>query len=148
MEENKYKDLVKRHTPKENVLGNAMTAFLVGGCMGVLGEGLIQIYSYTLHISSKEAATFMLITLIFAGCLLTCLGFFDKWVNAAKCGLIIPITGFAHAMQSAALEYRKEGLVTGIGANMFKLAGSVIIYGVVSAYTFGLLRLLLFGGNA
>lgn len=145
MEENKYKDLVKRHTPKENVLGNAITAFLVGGFMGALGELLIQIYSYVLHISSKEAATFMTVTLIFAGCLLTCLGFFDKWVNSAKCGLIIPITGFAHAMQSAALEYRKEGLVTGIGANMFKLAGSVIIYGVVSAYTFGLLRLLIFG---
>ena len=88
----------------------------------------------------------MIITLIFIGCLFTCFGFFDKWVNFAKCGLIVPITGFAHAMMSAALEYRKEGLVTGIGANMFKLAGSVIIFGVVSAYTFGLIRLLLFGG--
>ena len=87
----------------------------------------------------------MIVTLIFVGCLLTCIGFFDKWVSFCKCGLIIPITGFAHAMMSAALEYRKEGLVTGIGANMFKLAGSVIIFGVVSAYTFGLLRLILFG---
>ena len=73
----------------------------------------------------------------------TCLGFFDKWVNFAKCGLIIPITGFAHAMASAALEYRKEGLVTGIGMNMFKLAGSVIIFGVVSAYLFGLIRIII-----
>ena len=81
--------------------------------------------------------------LIFLGCLFTCLGFFDKWVHFCKCGLIVPITGFAHAMQSAALEYRKEGLVMGIGANMLKLAGSVIIYGVVSAYVFGLIRLLL-----
>ena len=113
--------------------------------MGMLAEFFIEFYSYILRISSKEAATFMIVTFIFAGCLLTCLGFFDKWVGKAKCGLIIPITGFAHAMQSAALEYRKEGLVTGIGANMFKLAGSVIIYGVVSAYAFGLLRLLLFG---
>ena len=72
--------------------------------------------------------------------------FFNNWVNFAKCGLIIPITGFAHAMMSAALEYKKEGLVTGIGANMFKLAGSVIIFGVVSAYLFGLLRFVIMGG--
>ena len=71
---------------------------------------------------------------------------FDKMVQFAKCGLIIPITGFAHAMMSATLEYRKEGMITGIGANMFKLAGSVIIFGVVSAYVFGLIRLLVFGG--
>ena len=90
----------------------------------------------------------MIITLIFIGCLLTCLGFFDKWVNFAKAGLIIPITGFAHAMMSAALDYRREGMVTGIGASMFKLAGSVIIFGVVSAYVFGLIRILLFGGQA
>jgi len=87
----------------------------------------------------------MIITLIFLGCLLTCLGFFDKWVHFARCGLIIPITGFAHSMMSAALEYRKEGLVTGIGTNMLKLAGTVIIYGVISAYLFGTLRLLMFG---
>lgn len=71
---------------------------------------------------------------------------FDKLVQFAKCGLIIPITGFAHAMMSATLEYRKEGMITGIGANMFKLAGSVIVFGVVSAYVFGLIRLLIFGG--
>ena len=59
----------------------------------------------------------------------------------------MPITGFAHSMMSAALDYKKEGLVTGIGANMFKLAGTVIIFGVVSAYAFGLIRILLFGGS-
>lgn len=89
----------------------------------------------------------MIITLIFIGCLLTCFGFFDKWVNFAKAGLIVPITGFAHSMMSAALDYRKEGLVTGLGASMLKLAGSVIIFGVVSAYVFGLIRILLFGGQ-
>ena len=88
----------------------------------------------------------MIITLVFLGCLFTCLGFFDKWVSFFKCGLIVPITGFAHSMMSAALEYRKEGMVTGIGASMFKLAGSVIIFGVVSAYIFGLLRIIIIGG--
>ena len=83
---------------------------------------------------------------IFLSSLFTALGFFDNWVSVCKCGLIIPITGFAHAMMSATLEYRKEGMITGIGANMFKLAGSVIVFGVVSAYVFGLIRLLIFGG--
>ena len=85
----------------------------------------------------------MISTLIFFACLFTALGFFDKWVTFCKCGLIIPITGFAHSMMSASLEYKKEGLITGIGANMFKLAGTVIIYGVVSAYIFGLIRLVI-----
>ena len=114
--------------------------------MGMLGNFLIEVYSFYFNLSSKDASVFMIITLIFLGCFFTCLGFFDKFVNFCKCGLIIPITGFAHAMMSAALEYRKEGLVTGIGANMFKLAGSVIIFGVVSAYLFGILRIFLMGG--
>ncbi|MDD2377245.1 MAG: stage V sporulation protein AC [Bacilli bacterium] len=146
MDKKKYQDLVKRNTPKENVLYNGMIAFFVGGMMGVLGQLLMDLYSYFFRIPQNEASVFMIITLIFLGCLLTCLGFFDKWVTFAKCGLIIPITGFAHSMMSAALEYRKEGLVMGIGANMLKLAGSVIIYGVVSAYIFGTLRLIIMGG--
>ena len=146
MDKNKYKNIVDKYTPKENVLYNALVAFLIGGLMGVIGQGLVDIYSYFLDISTNDAAVLMIVTLVFLGCLLTCLGFFDKMVNFAKCGLIIPITGFAHAMMSAALEYRKEGLVTGIGANMFKLAGSVIVFGVVGAYFFGLIRLLILGG--
>ncbi len=147
MERIEYKKIVDKHTPSnKNKVRNASIAFIIGGLMGVLGNFLVDAYSYYFDLSSKDASVFMIITLVFLGCFLTCLGFFDKWVNFAKCGLIIPITGFAHAMMSAALEYRKEGLVTGIGANMFKLAGSVIIFGVVSAYIFGLLRILIMGG--
>ena len=112
----------------------------------MIGQLLIDIYSYYLEIPSKDAATFMIITLVFLGCLLTSLGFFDKMVTFCKCGLIVPITGFAHSMMSAALDYRKEGMITGLGASMFKLAGSVIIFGVVSAYLFGLLRIIIMGG--
>ena len=146
MEKKEYKKIVDKYTPDEPRFRNALIAFVIGGLMGVLGNFLVEFYSSTFDLSSKDASVFMIITLIFLGCFLTCLGFFDKWVGFAKCGLIIPITGFAHAMMSAALEYRKEGLVTGLGANMFKLAGSVIIFGVVSAYIFGLLRLLVMGG--
>ena len=146
MEKLEYKKIVDKHTISNNKLKNAFIAFIIGGFMGVFGNFLIDAYSFYFDLSSKDASVFMIITLIFLGCFLTCLGFFDKWVSFAKCGLIVPITGFAHAMMSAALEYRKEGLVTGLGANMFKLAGSVIIFGVVSAYIFGLLRVLIMGG--
>ena len=146
MEKKEYQKIVNKYTPNEPRLKNALIAFIIGGLMGVLGNFLVDAYSYYFDLSAKDASVFMIITLVFLGCFLTCLGFFDKWVNFAKCGLIIPITGFAHAMMSAALEYRKEGLVTGLGANMFKLAGSVIIFGVVSAYIFGLLRLFVMGG--
>lgn len=146
MEKTKYHDLVLKNMPKENKFLNCFISFFIGGLMGVIGQLLIDFYSYNLSISTKEATTFMIVTLIFLGCLFTALGFFDRWVKFAKCGLIIPITGFAHAMMSTALEYRKEGFVTGIGANMFKLAGSVIIFGIVSAYIFGILRIFIIGG--
>lgn len=146
MEAKKYQEIVDRYKIKENRLKNAIIAFIIGGLMGMIGNLLVEFYSYLLDIPSKLASTYMIITLIFIGCLLTCLGFFDKMVNFAKAGLLIPITGFAHSMQSAGLEYKKEGLVTGIGANIFKLAGTVIVFGIVSAYIFGIVRALIFGG--
>ena len=146
MDKTKYKDLVSKYSPKENRLNNSIIAFITGGSIGVLGQLLLELYSYLLDITTKQASVFMIITLIFFSCLFTSLGFFDKMVNFAKCGLIIPITGFAHSMMSSTLEYKKEGLVTGMGTNMFKLSGTVIMCGVVSAYIFGLFRYLIIGG--
>jgi stage V sporulation protein AC len=146
MDKKRYNDLINKHMPKENKLYNVMKAFIVGGSIGVIGQSLVDIYVHWLDIPKNEANSYMMITLIFFAALFTAIGFFDTWVAWAKAGLIIPITGFAHSMSSAALEYRKEGLVTGIGANIFKLAGTVILYGVVAAYVFGIIRYLLFGG--
>lgn len=146
MDTKKYQEIVDRHEVKENRLKNGIIAFIVGGLMGMIGNLLVDFYSYVFDIPSKIASTYMIITLIFLGCLLTCLGFFDKMVSFARSGLLIPITGFAHSLQSAALEYKKEGLVTGIGVNIFKLAGTVILFGIVSAYVFGIVRALVFGG--
>ena len=143
MKNKKYEKIVNKYKANENRTLNAFMAFLIGGLIGVIGEGLIEFFCYKFHISRSEASSYMMITLIFIASLCTALGFFDKLVNYARCGLLIPITGFAHSMTSAALDYRKEGLVTGIGANMFKLAGTVIIYGIVSAWFFGIIRLLI-----
>ena len=146
MEKKLYNKLVMDHKPKEKRGQNAFIAFMVGGLVGVLGQLLVEFYSYYLGLSSSDASIFMIVTLIFFASLFTALGFFDKWVKFARCGLIIPITGFAHSMTSAAIEYKKEGFVTGLGANMFKLAGTVLLYGVVSAYIFGFIRLIIMGG--
>ena len=146
MEAKKYQKLVDKHVPKEEKTNNLLVAFLTGGLIGLLGNFLMDIYAYFFHIQTTEAGVFMLVTLIFIACLLTGLGVFDNLVKKGKMGLIIPITGFAHSMQSAILDYKKEGPVSGFGANVFKLAGSVILYGVVSAYVFGMIRYLFFGG--
>ncbi len=142
----KYDEIVEKHKPKEKKSKNLLIAYLTGGLVGAFGEGLIEMYCFFWHISRSESSVYMIITLIFIGALFTALGFFDKWVNFAKCGLLIPITGFAHSIMSASLEYKKEGPIFGIGSNAFKLAGSVIVYGVVSAWTFGVIRLLIGGG--
>lgn len=146
MEKKQYKKIVDQHKPTETRAQNAFIAFVTGGIVGVIGQLLTEFYSYYFEISTKDASTFMLVTLIFLASLFTALGFFDKWVTFCKCGLIIPITGFAHSMTSAGIEYKKEGPIYGVGSNIFKLAGSVILYGVVSAWFFGLLRLIIMGG--
>ena len=112
----------------------------------MIGQLLTEFYASWLEIPTKDASSFMIVTLIFIASLFTALGFFDKWVNFARCGLIIPITGFAHSMTSAGIEYKKEGPIYGLGANIFKLAGSVILYGIVAAWFFGMIRYLFLGG--
>ena len=146
MDKKKYQKIVDKHKATESRGLNLLIAFVVGGIVGALGQFLIEFYSYYLNISTKDASVFMIVTLIFFATLFTALGFFDKCVTFAKCGLIIPITGFAHSMASAGIEYKKDGPIYGLGSNLFKLSGSVILYGIVSAWAFGLIRYLLLGG--
>lgn len=143
MRNTKYDKIADEHKAEETRGRNALIAFVVGGIIGMLAELIIEILCECFHISRSEAQTFMIIIFIFVASLCTALGFFDKWVTKFKCGLLIPITGFAHSMTSAAMDYRKEGLIYGFGSNMFKLAGSVILYGVVSAWFFGMIRYLI-----
>lgn len=146
MKKEQYKELVNKHLPNEQKGKNAIIAFLVGGLIGAFGNLLLELYSYYCHLSSADASVYMIATLIFIACLFTALGFFDDFVKFGRMGVIIPITGFAHSMQSSILDYKKEGLIYGFGSNVFKLAGSVILYGVVSAYVFGMLRYIIMGG--
>ena len=143
----KYEKIANFHKPEEKRLKNSIVAFVSGGVVGMTGEIIIEVLCNCIHISRSEASTFMIMIMIFIASLCTALGFFDKWVNKFKCGLLIPITGFAHSMTSSTLDYKKEGLIYGFGANMFKLAGSVILYGVVSAWFFGMIRYIIGGGS-
>ena len=145
MKNEMYDEIVKKYTPKEDILKNAIITFLAGGTIGALSDLLLVCYSTWLNLPRKESGVLVILTLIFISSILTACGVFDVCVSKLKSALIIPITGFAHSITSAALDYRKEGLVVGIGANIFKLAGTVILYGVVSVYIFGLLRLILGG---
>lgn len=146
MDIDNYNKLVKKVSPKENKLMNAIIAFISGGLIGLLSQFLTNLYQSNLSIDNATAVSLVIVTLIFIASLSTALGFFDKLVCIFKCGLIIPITGFAHSMTSAAIEHKKEGLIYGIGNNIFKLAGSVIMYGIVAAAVFGTIRYIIFGG--
>lgn len=141
----KFDKIADVHKAPENRIKNAFVAFFSGGVIGLLGEGFIEILCMQFHLARSDAATIMIVTFIFLASLFTSLGFFDKLVTKFRCGLLIPITGFAHSMTSSALDYKKEGPIYGIGSNMFKLAGSVIIYGIVSAWFFGMVRYIIGG---
>ncbi len=141
-----YNMIVDKYTPKEDRLKNAIVTFIFGGLFGILAELLLRGYMIWFSLPRKESGIIVTLTLVIVASILTAIGVFDVCVSKLKSALIIPITGFAHSMTAAALEYRKEGLVLGIGANIFKLAGTVILYGIVSVYLFGLIRLLVMGG--
>ncbi len=142
----RYNELVDKYTPQEDIIKNALIAFFCGGTLGAFGELLLNCYVMWFSLPRKDAGIMVTLTFVLLASLLTAVGIFDTWVSKLRCALIIPITGFAHSMTSSALEYRKEGFVQGIGANIFKLAGTVILYGIVSVYVFGIIRLLIIGG--
>ena len=137
MDKDKYKKLVNKHTPQKPVLVNAIM---------ILSEILLELYVYYLDLPRKESGVLVILTLIAISSILTAFGVFDILVTKLKSALIIPITGFAHSITSAAMDYRSEGLILGIGANILKLAVSVILYGVVAVYIFGIIRVLIIGG--
>ena len=130
----KYNEIAEKNKPQKQVLKHTFNAFIVGGIIGMIGEFFLNFYQKIFSFSEKEATPIMLITLILIAAILTGLGIY------AGAGSFIPITGFSNAMTSSALEARSEGLVTGIGANIFKLGGAVITFGIVASFIVGGLR--------
>lgn len=145
MNKEEYKKFIKTKYPKEPKLKNMLISFLVGGSIGLVGQILSKLLMICFGLSQAISYSVVCLLIIFLASLFTGLGFFDDWVSFAKCGLIIPTTGFAHSMTSCALEYKKDGLITGVGANFFKLAGSVLLYGIISAFFLCLIKVVFHG---
>lgn len=145
MNKEEYKKLVAKKKTKEKRVVNASVAFVVGGSLAVIGEIISHLLMMCFGISKVTSLLILCLIMVFTASLLTALGFFDTWVQKGKCGVIVPTTGFAHSVTSAALEFKKDGMITGLGANFFKLAGSVILYGIVSSFFLCLLKVICYG---
>lgn len=140
-----YQDFVKKREPKRPIAKNCFRAFLVGGFICLLGQLISRLYTQFFDFTEKTAGDPTAATLIFLAVLLTGLGVYDHFAQWAGAGTVVPVTGFANSIASAAIEHRSEGYVLGVGGNMFKLAGSVIAFGVFSAFVVTILKVLFKG---
>jgi stage V sporulation protein AC len=135
-----YQQLVDRHRPARPMVANTIRAFVVGGLVCVVGQVVQTLFIRYGGFSPTEASNPTVAVMILISVILTCFGVYDKFAQWAGAGSAVPVTGFANTMASAAMEHRSEGWVPGVGGNMFKLAGPVVVYGVVSAFFVSLLR--------
>lgn len=131
-----YDKIVKKNSPKSKCFTNCIKAFLIGGAICAAGQLIFAIYG-ELGLKEEQAKTLTSITLIFLGILLTALGVYDKLAKHAGAGTLVPITGFANAVSSPAIEFKSEGYIAGLGAKMFIIAGPVIVYGAAASVLYG-----------
>ncbi len=133
-----YDTMVKKASPPSPKIKNFIWAFCVGGLICVIGQLFIEFYS-SLDLPEKAVKMAVPVTLIFIAALLTGFGVFDKIAKRAGAGTLVPITGFANAVVSPAIEFKNEGQVLGVGAKMFAIAGPVIVYGTLASVVYGLI---------
>ena len=129
-----YQEFAQAREPKRPIVLNCFKAFLVGGLISVIGQAIQMFFVTYFHFSQESAGNPTVAVLIILTVLLTGFGVFDHIAQWAGAGTIIPVTGFANTIASASIEHRSEGYVLGVGGNMFKLAGPVIVFGVFSAF--------------
>jgi len=133
-----YAELVKKRSPNSPMGTNLIKAFVAGGIICCVGQAILNMYS-DLGLVKTNAAAATSITMIFVGVLLTALGIYDKLAKFSGAGTLVPITGFANAVSSPAMEFKAEGFVLGVGAKMFTIAGPVIVYGVSASVVYGVI---------
>ena len=138
MTEKQYARLVEDMSPKSPSWKNCLCAFLIGGLICALGQGIMNGY-LSLGLDKEAAGTAMSMTLVAISALLTGLSVYDDIAKHAGAGTLVPITGFANAVSSAAVEFQTEGFILGVGAKMFTIAGPVIVYGVSASVVYGLI---------
>ncbi|MZP30720.1 stage V sporulation protein AC [Heliobacterium undosum] len=138
-----YHDFSKLREPKRPVLKNCLWAFFVGGSICLLGQVIQNFFLWHFNFNEKTAGNPTVAIMVLLAVLLTSFGVYDHIAQHAGAGTAVPVTGFANSMASAAIEHRTEGYVLGVGGKMFKLAGPVIVFGVVSAFVVALIKTLL-----
>lgn len=138
-EKAQYARLVQRLAPKSEMGVGLLRSFWVGGVICMIGQAIMDVYTRVLLLGAQSASTATSITLVFLSALLTGIGVYDKIGKYAGAGSIVPITGFANSVVSPAMEFRREGLVMGVGAKLFTLAGPVLVYGISGSIIVGLI---------
>lgn len=138
-----YQNFAKENEKKRKVFTNCLKAFLVGGTICAVGQGLQFMFIKYFNFTETTAGNPTSAILIIISVLLTGFGVFDHIAQWAGAGTAIPVTGFANSIASCAIEHKSEGFVLGVGGNMFKLAGSVISFGVFSAFVMAIVRIII-----
>lgn len=138
MNKTEYAQLVKKKSKNSRLLKNSLKAFLIGGVICAIGQGITELYLF-FGLDEKTAKTLCSVTLIFLGVLLTALHLYERIAKHGGAGTLVPITGFANAMSAPAIEFRAEGFITGLAAKMFIIAGPVLVYGPVAATIYGVI---------
>ena len=132
-----YKKYATARAPKSPILKNCLRAFLTGGLICTLGQGLNALYTGVCGMDKADAGTLTACTLVLIAAVLTGLGVFDRIAKFAGAGTLVPITGFANAVVSTAIDGRSEGLILGVGAKIFTVAGPVLLYGTLAGTVYG-----------
>lgn len=138
MTQRQYQKMVDKMAPKSPIWKNCLKAFLVGGLICTLGQALLELYGF-FGLDEEQSATAVSMTLVTLSALLTGLSLYDNIAKHAGAGTLVPITGFANAVSSAAIEFKTEGFILGVGAKMFTIAGPVIVYGVSASVVYGII---------
>ena len=138
MDEKEYQKMTGKASNRSKVVPDCLNAFWVGGGICVIGQALIDLYSH-FGLDVKSASMCASMSLVFLSILFTGLTLYQKLANIGGAGTLVPITGFANAMSSPAIEFKTEGFILGDGANMFKSAGPVIVYGTVACVVYGVI---------
>lgn len=138
-----YQQYVDEVTPKANLGGRLIKAFMVGGMICTIGQVITEVLKNTCNLGKEDAAAYCTLVLVLTSVVLTGFGVYRKLVTFAGAGALVPITGFANSVASTAIEYKFEGQVFGIGCKIFTIAGPVILYGILSSWGLGVVYWIL-----
>ena len=141
MTKENYSKLVELRSRNSRMGIDCLKAFLIGGVICTIGQGILELFLMT-ELSENDAKTLTSVTLIFIGVMLTALHLYERIAKHGGAGTLVPITGFANAMSSPAIEFKAEGLITGLAAKMFVIAGPVLVYGTTAAVLYGVIYFL------